>query len=312
MKVLHILAFVLAVQFTVFAQQKITVEDIYTGAFRAKGMDELQALKNTNQYTVLNYDRSTQSMQINLFDFASLQQISTLIDTKNQPLLKEGIDSYVFSPNEKQILLASNSTQIFRHSFTADYYLYDIASKTVSKLFDFPVQEPTFSPDGQQLAYAKDNNLFVYNLATKATTQLTNDGRKNAIINGITDWVYEEEFAFVRAFDWSKDSKKLAYIKFDESQVPEFSMSVFQKDLYPTIETFKYPKAGEKNSEVSLHVLIWPLIKPKPLIYRPITIFTSRVCSGQPLPIPCRRKCSIGTKTIWICCSSTEQLYKPV
>ncbi|MCX6184246.1 MAG: S9 family peptidase [Flavobacterium sp.] len=254
MKVLHIFAFVFALQFSVLAQQKITVEDIYSGAFRAKGMDELQALKNTNQYTVLNFDRSTQSMQINLFDFATLKQISTLIDTKNQPLLKEGIDSYVFSPNEKQILLASNSTQIFRHSFTADYYLYDIATQTVSKLFDFPVQEPTFSPDGQQLAYAKDNNLFVYNLATKATTQLTNDGRKNAIINGITDWVYEEEFAFVRAFDWSKDSKKLAYIKFDESQVPEFSMSVFQKDLYPTIETFKYPKAGEKNSEVSLHV----------------------------------------------------------
>ena len=254
MKVLHIFAFVFALQFSVLAQQKITVEDIYTGAFRAKGMDELQALKNTNQYTVLNFDRSTQSMQINLFDFATLKQISTLIDTKNQPLLKEGIDSYVFSPNEKQILLASNSTQIFRHSFTADYYLYDIATQTVSKLFDFPVQEPTFSPDGLQLAFAKDNNLFVYNIATKATTQLTNDGRKNAIINGITDWVYEEEFAFVRAFDWSKDSKKLAYIKFDESQVPEFSMSVFQKDLYPTIETFKYPKAGEKNSEVSLHV----------------------------------------------------------
>ena len=254
MKVLHIFAFVFALQFSVLAQQKITVEDIYTGAFRAKGMDELQALKNTNQYTVLNFDRSTQSMQINLFDFATLKQISTLIDTKNQPLLKEGIDSYVFSPNEKQILLASNSTQIFRHSFTADYYLYDIATQTVSKLFDFPVQEPTFSPDGLQLAFAKDNNLFVYNIATKATTQLTNDGRKNAIINGITDWVYEEEFAFVRAFDWSKDSKKIAYIKFDESQVPEFSMSVFQKNLYPTIETFKYPKAGEKNSEVSLHV----------------------------------------------------------
>jgi dipeptidyl-peptidase-4 len=254
MRIAAIFALVFALQVSVFAQQKITVEDIYTGAFRAKGMDELQALKNTNQYTVLNYDRSTQSMQINLFDFATLQQISTLIDTKTQPLLKDGIDSYTFSPNEKQILLAANSTQIYRHSFTADYYLYDIASKTVSRLFDFPVQEPTFSPDGLQLAYAKDNNLFVYNVSTKTTTQLTSDGRKNAIINGITDWVYEEEFAFVRAFDWSKDSKKLAYIKFDESQVPEFSMSVFQKDLYPSIETFKYPKAGEKNSEVSLHV----------------------------------------------------------
>ena len=255
MKIVHVLTFIIAFQSSLFAQQNITVEEIYTGAFRAKGMDELQALKNTNQYTVLNFDRSTKSFQIDLYDFATLNKLNTLLDTKNQPLLKDGIDSYTFSPSEQQILLAANSTPIFRHSFTADYYLYDVASKKVVKLFDFPVQEPTFSPDGQQLAYAKDNNLFVYNVSTKTTTQLTSDGRKNAIINGITDWVYEEEFAFVRAFDWSKDSKKLAYIKFDESQVPEFSMSVFQNELYPSTETFKYPKAGEKNSDVSLHVV---------------------------------------------------------
>ena len=255
MKIVHVLAFIIAFHSSLFAQQNITVEEIYTGAFRAKGMDELQALKNTNQYTVLNFDRGTKSFQIDVYDFATLNKLNTLLDTKSQPLLKDGIDSYTFSPSEQQILLAANSTPIFRHSFTADYYLYDLASKKVVKLFDFPVQEPTFSPDGQQLAYAKDNNLFVYNVSTKSTTQLTSDGRKNAIINGITDWVYEEEFAFVRAFDWSKDSKKLAYIKFDESQVPEFSMSVFQKDLYPTTETFKYPKAGEKNSDVSLHVV---------------------------------------------------------
>lgn len=254
MKIVPILAFILTLQCTLFAQQKITVEDIYTGAFRAKGMDELQALKLSNHYTVLNFDRSTKSYQIDLYDFATLNKISTLLDTKNQPLLIDGIDSYTFSPNEKQLLLATNTSPIYRHSFTADYFLYDIATKSVTKLLDFPVQEPTFSPDGQQLAFAKDNNLYIYTFASKSITQITNDGRKNAIINGITDWVYEEEFAFVRAFDWSKDSKKLAYIKFDESQVPEFSMSVFQKDLYPTTETFKYPKAGEKNSEVSLHV----------------------------------------------------------
>lgn len=254
MKIVPILAFILSLHCTLFAQQKITVEDIYTGAFRAKGMDELQALKLSNHYTVLNFDRSTKSFQIDLYDFATLNKISTLLDTKNQPLLIDGIDSYTFSPNEKQLLLATNTSPIYRHSFTADYYLYDIATKSVTKLLDFPVQEPTFSPDGQQLAFAKDNNLYVYTFASKSITQITNDGRKNAIINGITDWVYEEEFAFVRAFDWSKDSKKLAYIKFDESQVPEFSMSVFQKELYPTTETFKYPKAGEKNSEVSLHV----------------------------------------------------------
>ncbi len=164
------------------------------------------------------------------------------------------IDSYTFDSTEKMILLACNSNQIFRHSFTADYYLYNTTNKELTKLFDFQVQEPTFSPDGKMIAYAKDNNLFVYDLATKISTQITTDGKKNAIINGITDWVYEEEFAFVKAFDWSKDSKKVAYIRFDESEVPEFSMSMFGQELYPTVETFKYPKAGEKNAEVSLHI----------------------------------------------------------
>jgi dipeptidyl-peptidase-4 len=211
-------------------------------------------MKNTNQYTVLNYDAASRTMQIDLFDFATLKKVTTLIDTKNHTVLADGIDSYTFSPDEKLILIANNTNQIFRHSFTADYYLYDTTTKKVSKVFDFQVQEPTFSPDGKKIAFARDNNLFVYDIASKQITAITSDGKKNSVINGITDWVYEEEFAFVRAFDWSKDSKKVAYIRFDESQVPEFSMSMFKKDLYPTVETFKYPKAGEKNSEVSLHI----------------------------------------------------------
>jgi len=239
---------------TVFGQQKITVDEIFAGAFRTKGMDELQSMKNTNQYTVLNTDWSTRSQQIDLYDFATLKKVSNLIDTKSYKELADGIDSYTFDASEKKILIACNSKQIYRHSFTADYFLYDMAAKTLTKLFDFQIQEPTFSPDGTKVAYAKENNLYVYDVASKKSTAVTTDGKKNAIINGITDWVYEEEFAFVRAFDWSADSKKLAYIRFDESQVPEFSMSIFQKSLYPTIETFKYPKAGEKNSEVSLHL----------------------------------------------------------
>jgi len=211
-------------------------------------------MKNTNQYTVLNYDPTSRSMQIDLFDFATLKKVTTLVDSKSFPILADGIDSYTFSPDEKLILIANNTNQIFRHSFTADYYLYDTTNKKASKVFDFQVQEPTFSPDGKKIAFARDNNLYVYDIAGKQITTITTDGKKNSVINGITDWVYEEEFAFVRAFDWSNDSKKVAYIRFDESQVPEFSMSIFKKDLYPTVETFKYPKAGEKNSEVSLHI----------------------------------------------------------
>lgn len=236
-----------------FGQQKITVESIYTGEFRAKGMDELQSMKNTNQYTVLNFDQASRSMQIDLFDFATLKKVNTLIDTKNQAKLLGGIDSYSFSSDEKMILIANNTKKIYRHSFTADYFLYDIATNELTKILE-QVQEPTFSPDEKKIAYAKDNNLFIYDIASKTNSQITTDGKKNAIINGITDWVYEEEFAFVRAFDWSKDSKKIAYIRFDESQVPEFSMSIFGKYLYPKIETFKYPKAGEKNSLVSLNL----------------------------------------------------------
>ena len=250
-KITVVLLFLVA---AVFGQQKITVENIYGGTFKAKGMDELQSLKNTDQYTVLNVDQASRSIQIDLYDFATLKKVANLIDTKNHKELSNGIDSYTFDASEKKILIACNTNKIFRHSFTADYFLYDIASKSLIKLFDFQVQEPTFSPDGTKVAYAKENNLYVYDVASKKSTAITSDGKKNAVINGITDWVYEEEFAFVRAFDWSKDSKKIAYIRFDESAVPEFSMSMFHKDLYPTVETFKYPKAGEKNSVVSLHI----------------------------------------------------------
>jgi dipeptidyl-peptidase-4 len=249
-----IIALFLFLCLSVVGQQKITIDEMYNGTFRAQGMDELQSMKNTNQYTVLNLDYSSRSMQIDLYDFATLKKVATLIDTKSHKELSNGIDSYTFDASEKMILLACNTNQIFRHSFTADYYLYDITSKKLNKLFDFQVQEPTFSPDGKKIAYAKENNLYVYDLASATSTPITTDGQKNSIINGITDWVYEEEFAFVKAFDWSADSKKVAYIRFDESQVPEFSMSMFGKDLYPTMQTFKYPKAGEKNAVVSLHV----------------------------------------------------------
>lgn len=235
------------------AQQKITLEEIWSGAFRTQGMTALEAMKNTNQYTVLNYDRNTRSSQIDLYDFATLNKVTALIDSKDHKQL-DGIDSYTFSPDEKKILIANNSDQIFRHSFVADYFIYDIAKKTLTKLADYKVQEPTFSPDGTKIGYAHDNNLYVYDLTTQKHTQITKDGKKNHIINGITDWVYEEEFSFVRAFDWNAGSDKIGFIRFDETEVPEFSMDMYNQGLYPTQYVFKYPKPGEKNAIVSLHV----------------------------------------------------------
>ena len=134
MKSIKLITLFLITGFSLVAQQKITVEEIYTGAFRAKAMDELQSLKNTNQYTVLNSDRATRTQQIDLFDYATLQKVATLIDTKNIPALADGIDSFTFSNDEKQILIANNTNPIFRHSFTADYYLYNIATKEITKL----------------------------------------------------------------------------------------------------------------------------------------------------------------------------------
>ena len=249
---LTVLFFVVS-SLSVVAQQKISLEEIWSGAFRTKGMEELMAMKNTNQYTVLNFDRSSKSAQIDLYDFATLDKISTLFDTKNHPEVTS-IDSYSFDKNEKQILIATNTNSIFRRSFTADYFVYDIASKKVSRFTSNAIQEPAFSADGTKISYVFENNLYVYDQISAASIQITQDGKKNHIINGITDWVYEEEFAFVKAYDWNSAGNKIAYIKFDETEVPEFSMDMYNQGLYPTQEVFKYPKAGEKNAIVSLYI----------------------------------------------------------
>ena len=236
-----------------FAQKQLTLDEIWTGKFKTEGMDELQALKNTNQYTVLNYDRAKNSFSVDLYDFATLTKVATLINSSDFKEL-ESIDGYTFDATEKKMLIATNSTPIFRHSFTAVYYMYDLNTKKLSKLTDKAVQEPTFSADGQKIAYAFENNLYIYDNQTNKHSQITTDGKKNSLINGITDWVYEEEFAFVKAYDWNKTGDKIAYIKFDETEVPEFSMDLYNQGLYPAQHVFKYPKAGEKNARVSLHI----------------------------------------------------------
>lgn len=236
---------------SVQAQKKISVQDVYQ-AFRSQGMAELKVLQKSNQYTTLSAVPEKRTSAIELFDFATRKKVGTVISGADFPEIGN-MSSYEYDASETKLLIAVNAEAIYRHSYNADYFLYDIPSKKLTKVLT-GVQEPTFSPDGTKIAYSKENNLYVLDVASNQSHQITKDGKKNSIINGITDWVYEEEFAFVRAFDWSADSKKLAFIRFDESEVPEFTMDVYGKDLYPTQTTFKYPKAGEKNAVVSLHL----------------------------------------------------------
>lgn len=133
------------------------------------------------------------------------------------------------------------------------YYVWNIIHKQLLEVSADKVQEASLSPNGQLVAYVRNNNLFYKDLKTNVEYAITNDGEKNKIINGVPDWVYEEEFSFSKAYEWSPDNKYIAYIRFDESNVKEFSMTIF-KGLYPEEYRYKYPKAGEKNSDVSLHI----------------------------------------------------------
>lgn len=237
-----------------FSQQKnITLEEIWSGAFRTQSLQSLNPLQDGQHYTVLEYDRAASASKIVVYEYLTGNQTKVLIDGKDYPEVM-AFEDYTFSQGEKKLLLSTDSESIFRRSSRGIYWVFDIDLRKLFQVSDKRIQEPTFSPDGTQVAYVYENNLYAKEIATGKVTQITFDGKKNSIINGLTDWVYEEELSFVRAFDWNKSGDKIAFIRFDESEVPEFSMSVFGKNLYPQVETFKYPKAGEKNSTVSLHI----------------------------------------------------------
>lgn len=249
-----LLLFCIFATFLTSAQNKeITLEDIWTGAFRTEGMDALHSMKNGQQYSVLNFDRTSGTTSIDVYDYKTLKKVKTLVNS-NQLEAIPNFSDYTFSEDESNILLATDVTRIFRRSSLGTYYVYNTKTKDLNLVAEEQIQEPTFSPDGTKIAYGYKNNLFVKDLNSGTTTQITFDGEKNKIINGITDWVYEEEFGFVRAFEWNAASDKIAFIRFDETQVPEFSMDVYGSALYPTQDVFKYPKAGEANALVSLHL----------------------------------------------------------
>ncbi len=234
------------------AQNKdITLDEIWNGTFRTEGMQSLHSMNNGQQYSVLNTKNGNSTIEI--YDYKTLEKVKTVVNSADLKDVKSFSD-YTFSDDASKVILATEVESIFRRSTLGVFYILDTKTKTVTKISDEKIQEPSFSPEGSKVAFGLNNNLFIKDLATNQTTQITFDGDKNKIINGITDWVYEEEFSFVRAFEWNADGTKIAFIRFDETNVPEFSMDIYGKNLYPEQETFKYPKAGEANSIVSLHI----------------------------------------------------------
>jgi len=237
---------------TLHAQKKqITLEEIWGRAFRLERMNALKSM-NGDFYSVLDVDRATGSSSVEKYSYITQEKVATIVSSKDIQELPF-FRSYSFNNDETKLLLGTDFEKVYRRSFKGTYYVYDIASKDLI-LIGEGIQEPTFSPDSEKVAFAKDNNLYIKDVITTKEIQVTNDGKTNAIINGTTDWVYEEEFAFVRAFEWSTDSKYLAFLRFDETNVAEFSMNVIGSELYPSMHTFKYPKAGEENAKVSLHM----------------------------------------------------------
>ncbi|WP_274475197.1 S9 family peptidase [Mangrovimonas aestuarii] len=248
-----LLVFCIFSTFTYAQNQSITLQDIWGGTFRTERMDALHSMDNGKQYSVLNFNRVSGSTSIDIYDYKTLKKVRTLVNSADIAEIKYFTD-YIFSADEAKVLLATNVSSIYRRSTLGTYFLYNTENNSVVKVANHPIQEPTFSPDGTKVAYGYENNLYIKDLISGETTQVTFDGEKNRTINGITDWVYEEEFSFVRAFEWNANSDRIAYVKFDETNVPEFSMDVYGKTLYPDQQVFKYPKAGEANSVVSLHV----------------------------------------------------------
>lgn len=231
---------------------KISLEDIFkSGVFRTNYLSGFNSMNNGEQYArVVNDSLNTYSYKNGALKETLLTAYDLVIDDSSSI----NLSNYIFSLNEQKILFAANTERIYRHSNKSNYFIYETGTSKLSLLSSKGKQQlATFSPDANFASFVRNNNLFVVDLLNKVEIQITEDGKFNEIINGAPDWVYEEEFSFAKGFQWSPDSRKIAYYKFNESAVKEFQMTMWG-NLYPDQYKYKYPKAGEDNSIVSIHI----------------------------------------------------------
>ena len=232
---------------TVSARPAFDYSALRDGTFEQKTVSGVRSLSDGERYTTMSDGR------VLCFSYRTGEPAGVLFDASAAEPRIEFTD-YVLSADERRLLLTTDVEPIYRHSFTAEYWIYDRQDGSLRRLSQGgPQQQAQFSPDGSRVAFVRGGNLFVADPTAGSERQLTFDGRFNHIINGLPDWVYEEEFSFARAFAWSPDGRKIAYLRFDESRVKQYNMNRFAGGLYPENYTFKYPKAGEQNSVVELY-----------------------------------------------------------
>jgi dipeptidyl-peptidase-4 len=254
-----LLLILLLCSFSAISQQKkkVSLEDVFkSNTFSQKSIYGINWMKDGQFYSSLQ--RGLTGPKVVKINVATGEEAEVLIDGGK---LGINFSSYSFNSDETKALIASEVESIYRRSSKGIFHVVDLKTGSAQKLMDGEkIMYATLSPDNDKVAFVKDNNLYMVQLSTNQLTQITTDGKWNHIINGAADWVYEEEFSMSKAFEWSPDGKKIAFIRFDETEVPEFNMQTWGK-LYPEDYRFKYPKAGEKNAEVSIHVYDLPTQK---------------------------------------------------
>jgi dipeptidyl-peptidase-4 len=243
----------LIVMATATAQAPITLEQIWQGGtLNARSLPGFNFLQDGRHFTRLERGK------INQYDIRTGELVQTILDVSALSAsagYTGTIDSYTFSEDEQKILITTETESIYRHSTRSKVSVYDRATKQLTPVFSQKkVMYPDFNPQGTAVAFVSANNLYYQDLVKGKITQVTKDGRFNAIINGAADWVYEEEFTLSQSYQWSPDGQRIAFLRFDESAVKEFTMTNYLNELYPQNETFKYPKVGETNSTVTVFV----------------------------------------------------------